>query len=315
MDISLLDQGHSCDFRGEKFFCSPLLSFIDWLFMWKMVWRRLWAFHLSLCASQNNLCCFSVHPRPQREPEGPSGCFFFTALPTAVEHQTLTPCFSKVNYSGQLLLERNCSLGSASKPPCQLYPRMCFYILYRVCFHQSNQSFWGTFWGMIASISTPQEPWGGSECSHWQSTAAPHWIRTFVWVLEGWHQVQPERATSPNPRFQRTGSKAIQRQNFSRNFCSPENSQDTAVEIGGRLDFQSEGGKKPQNQQKPQHFSSIIKAKAQWRDCIKMFLADQFMLLYISSHFSAGTQRMYFTHLVESLPLNWALFCLPCLEV
>lgn len=123
MDISLLDQGHSCDFRGGKFFCSPLLSFIDWLFMWKTVWRRLWAFHLSLCASQNNLCCFSVHPRPQREPEGPSGCFFFTALPTAVEHQTLTPCFSKVNHSGQLLLERNCSLGSASKPPCQLCPQ------------------------------------------------------------------------------------------------------------------------------------------------------------------------------------------------
>lgn len=39
-----------------------------------------------------------------------------------------------------------------------------------------------------------------------------------------------------------------------------------------------------------------------------MFLEDQFMLLYISPHFSAGTQRTYFTHLVESPSLKLGSF-------
>lgn len=41
-----------------------------------------------------------------------------------------------------------------------------------------------------------------------------------------------------------------------------------------------------------------------------MFLEDQFMLLYISPHFSAGTQRTCFTHLLESPSLKLVSFSL-----
>lgn len=39
-----------------------------------------------------------------------------------------------------------------------------------------------------------------------------------------------------------------------------------------------------------------------------MFSEDQFTLLYISPHFSAGIQRTYFTHLVESPSLKLGSF-------
>lgn len=85
-------------------------------------------------------------------------------------------------------------------------------------------------------------------------------IRLFVWVFECGHRVLPERITLPKPRFQQSwewgGPGNLKAKFLKKSFSSPENSQDTPAEIGGRLDFQPEGKKK-----KPTTFFKYYESK------------------------------------------------------
>lgn len=316
---------------GKKIFHTPLLSFIDWLVVQRMVWGIFWLFYFSLRIISAGSLPVQASWRtwgPEGSNPGSPRLFFFNALPTSAKHQTVPkPGFFSWGepFGVSSCWEGIVLWGSPSKPPCRLCEDNVLLHPHSPASEESfaersgatkqSKLFWGNFFGeWLPQFPLLRKPWGGSLSALIKAWRAHD---TELSLLFGFLKVDTKfcpGATFPKPRFLQPwewgGSGNPKAKFLKESFYKSRNFPGHTSWDWREAWLPARGGKKRPNPKNPQHFSCIIKAKGQWRDCIKMFLEDQFMLLYISPHFSAGTQRTCFTHLLESPSLKLVSFSL-----